>query len=130
MLSTLVQDHVICKYSFTSFFSVWVLAIALSLPSFLFLIARARIFSPVLNRGCESRRPCLVPDLKGEAFCLSLLGMVLALFCVSVLYQVEGVPPTLFKNFVYFLAALRGLWDFSSPASNGASAPCSGSMES
>ena len=71
-------------------------AITLSLPSFLFLIALARIFSPVLNRGCESRQPCLVPDLKGEAFCLCLLGMVLALFCVSVLYQVEGVPLHLF----------------------------------
>ena len=38
----------------------------------------ARTSRTMLNKNGESGRPCLVPDLRGNAFSFSLLSMMLA----------------------------------------------------
>ena len=64
--------------NFTFFFSILIPFISLSC-----LTAVSRTFSTVLNRSGESGHPYLGPDLRGEAFYLSLLSTMLA---VSLLY--------------------------------------------
>ena len=48
----------------------------------------ARTFKTMLNKSSESRHPCLVPDLRENAFRFSLLTIVFVLdllyMCVSV----------------------------------------------
>ena len=46
----------------------------------------ARTSNNMLNKSGESGRPCLVPDLRGNAFSFSLLSMMLA---VGLLYMVS-----------------------------------------
>ena len=60
------------KDSFTSFFPIWITFI-----SFSSLIALARTFSIVLNSSGESGYSCLVFDLRGKAFSLLPLSMIL-----------------------------------------------------
>lgn len=45
---------------------------------FLWFIDLARIFSAMLNKSDVSGHPFLVPDLKGNAFCLSPISMMLS----------------------------------------------------
>ena len=50
----------------------------------------ARTFKTMLNNSGESGHPCLVPDLRGNAFSFSPLRMMFAVgFVVYGLYYVE-----------------------------------------
>ena len=63
----------ISRDSSMSFFPIWMLFI-----SFYCLIALTRTFSSMLNRSGESGHPCLVPNIRGKAFSLLPLSMILA----------------------------------------------------
>ena len=65
--------------NFTSSFLTWVPFIYFSS-----LIAIARTSRTILNNSGESGHPCLVPDLKGNAFSFSPLRIMFAL-CLSYL---------------------------------------------
>ena len=58
--------------SFTSFL-IWILFISSSS-----LIAVARTSKIMLNNSAESEHPCLVPDLRGNAFSFSPLRIMFA----------------------------------------------------
>ena len=60
--------------SFTSFFLTWI-----PLISFSSLIAVARTSRTMLNNSGESGHPCLVPDLRGNAFSFSPLRIMFAI---------------------------------------------------
>ena len=60
--------------SLTFSFPIWIPFI-----SFSSLIAVPRTYKTVLNKSTESGHPCLVPDLRGNAFSFSLFSMILAI---------------------------------------------------
>jgi len=60
--------------SLTFSFPIWIPFI-----SFSSLIAVLRTYKTVLNKSSESGHPCLVPDLRGNAFSFSLFSMMLAI---------------------------------------------------
>jgi len=59
---------------FTASLSIWMQFI-----SFSCLISVTRISNTMLNRSGESVHPCLVPDIRGKAFCFSPLRKMSAL---------------------------------------------------
>ena len=59
--------------NFTSSFPIWIPFI-----SFSSLIAVARISKPTLSKYGEGECPCLVLDLRGNAFSFSALSMTVA----------------------------------------------------
>ena len=59
--------------SFTSPFLIWI-----PFVSFSSLIDMARPFKTMLNNSGKSAHPCLVPDLRGNAFSMSPLTIMFA----------------------------------------------------
>ena len=64
---------------FTSLFPIWIPFISLSS-----LIAVARTSKSMLNNSSKGCHPCLIPDLKGDAFSFSPLRVI---FLVGLLYH-------------------------------------------
>uniref|UniRef100_A0A8D2A2G9 Uncharacterized protein n=1 Tax=Sus scrofa TaxID=9823 RepID=A0A8D2A2G9_PIG len=69
--------------SFTSSIPIWIPFI-----SFTSLIAVTRTSKTMLSSSGESRHPCLVPDLSGNSFSFSPLGMMLALGLLYMAFSV------------------------------------------
>ena len=77
--------------SFTSFFPIWIPFIFSSS-----LIAVGSTSSTMLNKSGESGCPCLVPDLKANAFSFSPLNIIIAM-CLSHIYAVIMLRYVLFS---------------------------------
>uniref|UniRef100_A0A8C9B9G2 Uncharacterized protein n=1 Tax=Phocoena sinus TaxID=42100 RepID=A0A8C9B9G2_PHOSS len=75
--------------SFTSSFLTWIPRV-----SFSSLMVVARTSKTMLNKSGKSGNPCVVPDLKGNAFCFSLLSMMLAVgLSYMTFIMLRYVPP-------------------------------------
>ena len=92
---------VICpKINFIYSFPICIL-----FPSFCCLIALDKISSILLKRTGESRDPCLVPNLKGKAFSLSPLSMMLHVEFwrqpASLVAQMVKNPPAMWETWLW-----------------------------
>ena len=61
------------SFAFNSSFSIWIPCLYFS-----YLIALARTSNAILNKSLDSRYSNLVCELRGKAFSLSLMSMMLA----------------------------------------------------
>ena len=93
--------------SFTSSFLIWIPFICF--PS---LIAIARTSKTMTNNSGESRHPCLVHDLRGNAFSFSPLRIMFAVglsyMVFIILSQVPSIPifEQFFKSYMSILSKL------------------------
>ena len=75
-----------------------------------FLITLARIFRTMLSRNNESRHPCLIPHLRGKAFCLLPfkhdINCFLGFFFFCIIYKKEKVFISKYFPFWYFLCIM------------------------
>ena len=71
--------------------------------SFSSLTAVARISKPMLNNSDESGHPCLVPDLRGNAFNFSPLRMMFAVglsYMAFIMLRYVPSMPTFWRVFI------------------------------
>ena len=72
--------------------------------SFSCLIAMVRTPNTVLNKSSESGHPCLVPDLRGNAFSFSLLSIMLSVglsYMAFIMLKYVPSVPNFLKSFYY-----------------------------
>ena len=101
-LGSSMYSVIICKqWELYSFFS--------NLDSFSFssMIAEAKTFRTMLNKSGESGQPCLVPDLRGNAFSFSPWRIK---FAVGLLYMAFTVNHKWVLNFVKGFFCIY--WDY------------------
>ena len=72
--------------------------------SFSSLIAVARTFKTMLHSSGESGHPCLVPDLRGNAFSFSPLRIMFAVIIYGLCYVEVG------SFYVHFLKNFNHMW--------------------
>ena len=82
----------ISRDSSMSFLPIWMLFV-----SFSCLIALTRTFSSMLNRSGKSGHPCLVPNIRGKAFNLLPLSMMLA---VGFTHSLAHTWPCVLSHFI------------------------------
>ena len=83
--------------SFT-LFPIWIPFISLSS-----MTAIARASKTMLNKSGNSGHPCLVPDLKGNAFYFSVLSMMLAIglsYMAFIMIKYFPSVPTFWRVFI------------------------------
>uniref|UniRef100_A0A8D0RKV0 Uncharacterized protein n=2 Tax=Sus scrofa TaxID=9823 RepID=A0A8D0RKV0_PIG len=84
--------------SFTSSFPIWIPFI-----SFSSLIAMAGISKTLLNETGESRHPCFLPNLRGNAFSFSSFSMMLAVglsYIAFIMLRYVPSVPTFWNIFI------------------------------
>ena len=71
----------VSSISFTSSFPIWIPFISFSYP-----IGMAKTFNSVLTKIDENGLPCLVPNLRGNAFSFSQLSMTLTIVLLYLIF--------------------------------------------